>query len=376
MTTSAKKIKVLIGVNDFLVGGVQRQLVRQLALYDRQKFDISVVTLFQFTGSAEMYHLVPKDISVYKFNFRGFTDIKNWLALVRLLRSLRPDIVMSSLFFSNTVLRVLKPFIGYAAISREHNTYFDKTFFARLTDKVLSFFTDRIVCVSRTVAEFTAKQEHISQDKFKVIHNGIDLDEIAALKKKCFEAARSFEVPRAGKMVLNVARLTKQKNHENLIRAFGQFALQHQDYYLVILGEGAQLDKLNKLVEELGYAESVFLLGNRSDVEQFYGRAEFFVSASKMEGLSNAYLEALAFDLPLVATKTAGTDELIEDGVNGYYVANEGPEAIIVALNKAVNNANMASMREAAASTARRFDIHKTVAEYEALLVEIFSKKQ
>ena len=376
MEVLPKKIKVVIGLNDFLVGGVQRQLVRQLALYDRQKFDISVVTLFQFKGSAEMYHLVPKDIPVYKFNFRGFTDIKNWLALVRLLRSVRPDIVMSSLFFSNTVFRALKPFIGHSVIAREHNTYFDKTFFARLTDKILSLITDRIVCVSRTVAEFTAKQEGINHDKFKVIHNGIDLDEIAVLRKRCSDPGVLFEAPRSGKMVLNVARLTRQKNHENLIRAFGQFALEHKDYYLVILGEGAQLDKLAKLVEELGYNDSVFLLGNRTDVEAFYCRAEFFISASKMEGLSNAYLEALAFGLPLVATETAGTDELLEDGVNGYYIANESQEAIIEALNKIVDNVTMASMRGAAASTATRFDIRKTVAEYEVLITEIFSKKQ
>lgn len=372
MSIPTKKIKVVFAVNDFLVGGVQRQITRQIKLYNKDLFDISIITLFRFPDKEEMYDLLPSTSQIYRLNFAGFRDIKSWLCLIKTLQSIRPDVVVSSLFFSNTVFRILKPFLGYKIISREHNTYFDKKFLEKVIDNILSYVTDQIVCVSNTVADFTAKQEYISRSKFKVIYNGIDLDEMSQLKDKCQSLDLSGELPRQGKMILNVARLTSQKNHHKLILAFNEFVKNNNDYYLVILGEGYLLETLKLLVKELEAENYIFLLGNKKNVECFYNQASFFVSASRMEGLSNAYLEALAFGLPIVSTKTAGTDEILSNGMNGYFIENDSIEAIIDALNKMVNVDNIGVMKDNALQTVKRFNIVNTVKAYETLIQQVF----
>src|SRR3989344_3642157 len=134
-----KPIKVVFGLNDFLVGGMQRQFSEQIRHFNRERFEIVLITLFQFSGKENMYAALPKNLEVHTLSFNGFADVGEWWKLFRLLQRLRPDIVVSSLFFSNTVFRVLKPLVGYASVAREHNTFADRlSHWQRRVDKILS----------------------------------------------------------------------------------------------------------------------------------------------------------------------------------------------------------------------------------------------
>ena len=154
-----KKIKVVFGVNDLLVGGMQRQFMQQIRHFDRERFDITLVTLFEFKDRPTFYDALLSDLQVHRLAFKGWWDAGEWWRLCSLLRTLKPDIVVSSLFFSNTVFRLLKPLLGYASIAREHNTYVDKSWLQKTLDRLLARFSYCIVAVSKTVADFTASKK-------------------------------------------------------------------------------------------------------------------------------------------------------------------------------------------------------------------------
>src|SRR3989344_2482692 len=117
---------------------MQRQFVEQLRFFDRSRFNIILITLFEFPGKDTMYADLPSDLEVHRLDFKSWFDVPNWLRLWKLLCHLKPEIVVSSIFFSNTVFRSLKPMGGYVSITREHNTYIHKPKLHQHLDRLLA----------------------------------------------------------------------------------------------------------------------------------------------------------------------------------------------------------------------------------------------
>jgi len=368
-------VKVAIVIDNFCVGGAEKQLTELMPLINKNTIDLSFITLRQIEGMETLYDELPDRLPVYKLNFRGFKDISSWAALYKTLRVIGPDVVMPNLFFSNTVVRMLKPLLGYKVISIEHNTYVDKTWAKRTVDRWLARVSYRIIAVSNTVADFTAKQERIPRNKFVVIQNGVDVEKIQAIlaalpSKDALKQELGFKS--SDKVLLNVSNLKPKKNHKLLLEGFALFHKKHPEYKLAIVGEGSRR-RLEARAHELGLDGAVTFFGLRRDIEKFYKISDTFVSSSDIEGLSIAYLEALASGLPLVATKTAGTDELLVDGENGFFISESSSEAVVESLEKMVR-ADLEKISENARKKAAEFDIRKTAEEYSTLIASAYKK--
>ena len=365
------RIPIVFIVNDFLFGGAQRLYLNLFDTFDRSEFDVHLVTLLEFPGKRYLYAEVPEHVSVHRFCFGSFKDIRKWWALARTLRRLHPQVVVSSLFFSNTVVRMLQPFFGYRVIAIEHNTYIAKTRAQILVDRVLSHCTYAIVAVSQTVLSFTTKQESIPEKKFRLIRNGVNLSKIENQLRTVDTIAlrHQLKLAESDKVVLNVGRLTEQKNQGTLIEAFVTFSRSHPEYKLFILGEGKLKGEYERLTTKLHAENSVRLLGVKDDIISFYALADFLVSASYIEGLSMTQAEALAAGLPLLSTKTAGADEMIDEGKNGYFIKQPTADSICAGLEM-MAVADLARMCTFARASAARYDIQETARRYVQLIRE------
>ena len=364
-----KKIRVVFGLTDFIVGGMQRQFSEQARVFDCEKYEIILITLSQHPEKAELYDALPKDLEVHKLNFKGVKDVRSWWRLYALLKILKPDIVVSSIFFANTVFRILRPLVGYISIPREHNTYVDKSKLHQLVDRILSHLSYRIATVSKSVADFTSKQEGIPLAKFAPITNGIDvvkaqaqmaqLPDKLALKKELGYGENDV-------VLLNMARLVRQKNHDVLIEGFKKFYGAHPEYRLAIVGAGGLQEKLQKHIHDSGLEDSVKLFGMRSDVWRFYKAADIFVSAAGIEGLSNAELEALTAGLPLVSTRTSGTDELLVEDEKGVFIEGFTACDVTDALEE-MAKVSREDMGRKSLEHVKDYDIRATVDKYSKL---------
>jgi hypothetical protein len=106
-----KKPKIVFAINDFTTAGAQRLYVDLLKNL-KSDYDIFLFTLFQFDDKKNFYDLVLEEkIKVFKLNFSGFYDTQSWFKLFFTLIKIRPNLVISSLFFSNTIFRILKIFL-------------------------------------------------------------------------------------------------------------------------------------------------------------------------------------------------------------------------------------------------------------------------
>lgn len=146
------------------------------------------------------------------------------------------------------------------------------------------------------------KKENISTRYFKTIHNPCDIKRVKALSEEHQELE-------AGKYILGVGRLTKQKRFDVLIKAFHQ--LNTKDYKLVILGEGNQRKELEKLINDLELTDSVIMPGFVSNPYPWYKRATLFVLSSDSEGFGNVIVEALACGIPVISTDCGPVSEIL-----------------------------------------------------------------
>lgn len=316
-----KKPKVVMVMNDFMVGGIQKLAIDQMTLL-KKEYDFTLIVLMQFQ-KGDFYHLVPEGVKVHKLNFKGFFDLKSTIELVKILNQEKPKIVKTAMFMSNTILRVLKPFFGFKVITAEHNTEIKKPFSYRFINKILSYLTYTIIADSETVADFVSQTEKIPREKFTVIYNGVELDSIKKAKSDFlsdFEnIRREISLSKDDVVFLTVARLVKQKNHDLMIRGFADFLSKGGRGKLVIIGDGVLMGELKDTAKDLKIDDSVIFLGERQDIYKFYAVSDFFLLTSIREGFCISAMNGLAFGLPLISTRVAGVIEYLKDGKNGYF---------------------------------------------------------
>ena len=163
-----------------------------------------------------------------------------------------------------------------------------------------------------------------------------------------------------GRLYLGVGRLNPQKDFGLLIRAFAGVA-DPKDR-LVILGEGPERRRLEALIESLGVAGQVDLLGHVPDTSAWLRRADAFVLSSKYEGVPAVVIEALAVGTPIVATNCCvSMAELLDHGRLGEMTPTSDAEALGQAMRRAPERPRDVAAMQA---MARRFTIERSGKAY------------
>lgn len=167
---------------------------------------------------------------------------------------------------------------------------------------------DRIVAVSELARLDVIRNFGISSEKVITIHNTV----MPVARHECADDA--FLKFTAGRcVIINVARLAPEKGQENLLKAFKMIKDSEpaKDLCLVIIGEGAERESLENIIDKLGLGSSVMLTGYKSNPADYMYRSDIFVLSSLTEGMPNSLLEAMACGLPVISTD-CGAREILD----------------------------------------------------------------
>ena len=163
------------------------------------------------------------------------------------------------------------------------------------------------------------------------------------------------------------------KNQVDLARAFVLALQQHpelaQSLRLVLVGDGALLPELRKILRDAGVEALAWLPGERADIAEVLRGLDLFVLPSLGEGIANTILEAMASGLAVVATNVGGNPELVQHGVNGLLVPAADPQALADAIVKLAADADLrrAMGRAGRQMAEQRFSLEAMVARYQRL---------
>ena len=119
-------------------------------------------------------------------------------------------------------------------------------------------------------------------------------------------------------LILSVGRLCKQKNFETLIKGFYIFQKKFPKYKLLILGHGYNKKKLLNLAISLRIDKKIKFKGWVKDVRKYYDDPKIFVMTSLYEGLPNALIDAVNFEIPSISTKCSGASDILTNK-NGIF---------------------------------------------------------
>ncbi len=196
---------------------------------------------------------------------------------------------------------------------------------------------------------------------------GIPYDKIAVIPP-AIDPTRFYPLRRQSsgtRIVLNVARLDREKGHDILLKACLCLKKQKIPFECNIIGEGSERDNLLRLVRSLGLESHVHLLGAKTNAEvlQYYQEASVYVNPSFLEALGVAAMEAMACGVPVVASKVGGVPELVEDGRTGFLVEFGHHQELARKVALLLGNAELRNRmgREARSKIIETYDIDKQV---------------
>ena len=195
----------------------------------------------------------------------------------------------------------------------------------RVADRLMAPLTTVTICVSETELADGVEAGTCRAERSVVIHNAVDV-----------AAAPRSRHDRPAPRLIAVGRLKAPKDFLTLIRALT--ALPDVPFEVLIVGDGPDREDLETEIRGLGLESRVRLAGERSDVAELLAGSDVFVLSSRSEGLPVSVLEAMAAELPVVASDVGGVSELVVDGETGMLVPPDNETALAAALGRLVEN--------------------------------------
>jgi glycosyltransferase involved in cell wall biosynthesis len=189
----------------------------------------------------------------------------------------------------------------------------------------------------------------VRPESITLIRNGVDTDYYRPGRAE--DLRSELGVPPHECLIGAVGNIRKPKAYEVLLKAAAAVLQRVPGCHFAIVGQGdaEQLAPLEELRRSLGIQSHCHFLGFRKSTPDLYRNFDLFVSSSRSEGLSLAFLEAMAAGLPVVATRSGGPQEVIDPDVSGVLVPIEDPQALAQALVNTLESADTRAKLGAAA---------------------------
>ena len=181
---------------------------------------------------------------------------------------------------------------------------------------------DAITAVSKFIAVEARENLGIKQD-IKVIPNFVDSEKFAPAPCKEDEIRDGRDV-----VITHISNFRPVKRIQDLVYAMRIVTKEVPGARLVLVGNGPERHRIERLVDRLDLGRHVKFTGFRSDISNLLACTDVLVLCSETESTPLTLLEGMSSSLPVVATDVGGIPEIVEDGVNGYLVPPKHPEAI------------------------------------------------
>ena len=296
-------MKILFYINAIHHGGAERVICNLATQFSEHGHECVLITSFRDDWEYSVNENVRR-ITLFEHQLKqGFLRRNSSLvkSLRKVLNEEKPDILIS--FMAEPNYRAIVASAGLKhkvviSIRNDPNREYPNIL-NRFLAKTLFRLADGIVFQTDNAQKWFPKS---IQNKSKIIYNQVD----KIFYRTVYGGVRHD--------VVTTGRLTAQKNHKMLIRAFAQIA-DHVTDKLFIYGEGELRGELESLIAELHMQNRIFLPGSTKNVAETIKSAKLFVLSSDYEGMPNSLLEAMALGLPCLSTDCpcGGPQMLLKD---------------------------------------------------------------
>ncbi|MGH9735286.1 MAG: glycosyltransferase [Candidatus Acidiferrales bacterium] len=279
-------------------------------------------------------------IGVHQIQERFAFDPAIVPAIRKLIAEYNPDILQTHSVKSHFLIRLSGAYRRYPWIAFHHGyTWTDlKVLLYNQLDRWSLPASSRVVTVCNP---FASELERLGVDRGRIAirHNAVN-PFVPASDEAVSEVRRVLRIPPGTRVLLSVGRLSREKGQAELIKALANLRNQNAErkLRLLVVGDGPDLRRLERLASASGVADCVSFVGHQFDVAPYYTLADVMVLPSSTEGSPNALLEAMAAGLPIVATAVGGVPEIVSDRNSALLVPKEDPAALSSAIARVLDS--------------------------------------
>ncbi len=304
------------------------------------------------------HHFIKSDFHLSGSTFRFYSDFykflkKNKIDVVHIHRN---NLYVAGFIASIAGLKVVKTM---HSIFRHRKFTYPYGFFIRLLSR--KFFHFKFHSIGESVQENELNYYHNPSVR---IYNWYDSKRFYEPNEQEKSQSRSkLGISHNQFVVVSVGSCSKNKNHSDIINALSLIK-DELDFVYLHLGTGATESEEKHLVDSLGMREKVRFLGNQHNVRDYLIASDVFVMTSRIEGLGNAGIEAMACGLPSILYNSSGLKDLVRDNKNGILIQFDFRELAskLIYIKNNPDKAKQISL-EAVSYVKSEFSISKNVAQ-------------
>lgn len=287
-------------------------------------------------------------------------DLRALRQLLRLLKEREIDVLSCHCYKSNLYGLILSRFHKMKLVTTVHGPLASLRYFwasqnwkvryiyDQIDLRLLRYF-DHVIMVSESMRPIVS-QFGVKKSKLTWVRNAIDSDFFSRGRCPNSDLREKLKIPKEATVVGAVGRLNGEKDYPNLLRAAKILIAERNDLYFVIAGQGPLDQTLRQQAQVMGLTDRVLFLGQFQDVRPVYEMMDVYALSSTREGLPNTVLEAMAMEVPIVATDVDGVAEAAAHDREALLV----PPCDSVALADAIRTLlNDQCLRESLRQTAR-----------------------
>lgn len=378
-------IRILKFLTLFAVGGTERQFVYMTKNLDRSQFDVRI-------GCHSLRGEFLKDIEAMNLPVTAYpisslyspATLRTQWRFTQDLKAQDVRLVHAWGFYPNVFAVPAARMAGCVSIAsvRDTGVFTEHARLKTLLQTWACRLADRIVVNSAAVRDSLIALG-IDDRRIEIVPNGV----IVPARQpgdRDFPIRRELGISSTAPVVAVVSRLNPGKGIEYFLRALARVSERIPDARYLIIGSSyfdpTYKSQLENLAVDLTLTDRVIFTGERHDIPELLREVDLSVLPSLSEGLSNSLLEAMAAELPVVATNVGGNPEIVLDQTTGLLVPPRDPMALGDAMIRILQSPQMA--RQFAKAGYERVkskfsleaSVHKTENLYLSLLEERASR--
>ena len=389
------KKKLLIAVHTLQLGGVEKIVVNLLKRMDKQKYDITLLSIvddgifkkdvMNIPGIKYKYFFKGyfkrsrNDINskFYKISTRMMNIIWKWyLFLIKYFpkylykKNIKEVYDIEIAFMEGKVAKIIansnnKNSKKVAWIHTDIENISRKNMFVSLDEEIDCYKKfNKIVCVSTDVKFHFCHKTGITENVVVQL-NPINSKEILEKSKEPIKEKMIHN----GIIICAVGRLAFEKGYDRLLKVHRKLLREHINNTIWIVGEGLERARLEEYIKDNKLEESVQLVGYTQNPYKYLKEADIFVCSSRIEGLSSTVIEAAVLDKPIITTLCSGMRDILgDDNTNALIVPNHTYN-LYKGLKKLILDENLRKVfQENIKNTTQKFDINTVISSIDKLL--------
>lgn len=278
-----------------------------------------------------------------------------------------------SLNVTNTRLRVV--YTAHGFVFNEPLPKFKKTLYT-MSEKFSTGLQHMIITVSEADKQSAIANKIVYPGKMIAVHNGIDFDRCNFYSQE--EAINKLGLKTDKKYIGTIASFYQTKGYPYLLEAIKILKEKSSNllnnYNWIFIGDGPEMDNVKKLIKEYQIEDYTQLLGAKDEAYKYLRAFDAFVLPSVKEGLPYTLLEAGLADVPSIATRVGGVEEIIKDKETGLLVSPANPLSLAEAMEKITSDENLSAKlaRNNHQNIKDNFNLKDTIKTTEMLYQKMF----